>query len=71
MGNPVNLTKTRSVLHLESAYKDAYVNFDRGQLDTGEHDDGRHARISFEDWVEMGAPTKITLTIEPGDLLNE
>lgn len=28
------------------------------------------ARISHDDWVEMGQPFTVTISIEPGDVLN-
>jgi hypothetical protein len=28
------------------------------------------ARLRLDDWVDMGRPTEITVTVEPGDLLN-
>lgn len=36
-------------------------------------DDDPHPRayqMPLDDWVEMGSPDIITITIEPGDLLN-
>ena len=37
-------------------------------------DDGsiqRSCSIPHQDWDDMGRPTRVTVTIEPGDLLND
>jgi hypothetical protein len=62
MGAP--LIRTRAVLTLEP---------DAGQpLFSDQDDDGRWTTIVLDDfvWRDMGEPETITVTVEPGDLLN-
>lgn len=36
----------------------------------GDEDDPDYLNLSQEVWEDMGKPTAITVTIQPGDLLN-
>lgn len=57
------LEKTRSVLHFRSQIGQT-VRF-------GRPDDERGTILSALDWRDLGEPKEITVTIEPGDRLNE
>lgn len=68
MGAP--LVKTRTILK--------FVEFYRGEIPVFQPEDdeighGRMTRIEVDRdvWNDMGQPETITVTIEPGDLLNE
>lgn len=63
----VNLTKTRSIL-TRRGDDDLYARF----LSDTEDGDPRHVLYVERDlWHEMGQPSTLTITVEPGDLLNE
>lgn len=57
------LTKHRTLLHF-AYHADGVTHLYR-------EDRGEHYILPTRDFDEMGCPTTITLTIEPGDLLNE
>jgi hypothetical protein len=61
------LTKTRSILHATTR-SDGYLTFERilDEVDAPQ----RSIRIDEDDWYAMGEPGVVTVTIEPGDLLN-
>ncbi len=61
------LTKTRMVLHLRTAMADE-VEFSREPDEPG--DIPAIVWLSRTDWSDMGEPQTVTITIEPGDLLN-
>ena len=66
------LTKTRAVLDRHDAASTAtHVRFSyAADLAAGEAP--THAvDVERSDWIDMGEPDVITVTIEPGDLLNE
>lgn len=62
------LTKTRSILTL-SAVARHYVQFAQWDEEVGGLE--KFVQFDFEHWNDMGCPHQITVTIEPGDLLNE
>ena len=65
-----NLMKTRSVLeHQPHAGSPELVVF-TGPNDEGDESRGHILSVNREVWDEMGSPEAITVTIEPGDLLN-
>jgi hypothetical protein len=66
-----NLVATRTVMDLVAAYADSSVTFSREAEEGEDRFSRREIKFSYEDWVELGGPTKITVTIEPGDLLND
>jgi hypothetical protein len=62
------LTKHRTVLHLlESVATNALVSFGQEPIEGD-----RTVWVMFDraDWIDMGQPQQITVSIEPGDLLN-
>lgn len=60
------LTKTRTVLHrVEGTF--SY----RPAADAGETVRDQLVILDSEVWSEMGQPQTITVTVEPGDLLND
>lgn len=65
------LEKQRKVLQV------AIINIPDGQVTFGHEDEesvdgwALHYGMSTDDWEEMGAPDTITVTIEPGDKLND
>lgn len=64
-----HLAKTRRILHRLPGYAQGRVVFqahndDDGRLET-------EVTYSRHSWNDMGRPETITLTIEPGDHLNE
>lgn len=64
----VNLTKTRTILTHKGDDDDLYARF----LSDTEDGDPRHVLYMERDlWHEMGTPATVTVTVEPGDLLNE
>ena len=58
------LTKQRVVMDADYANAE-YIQF------TEEPGFARTIRLDRHDWADMGEPETITVTIEPGDLLNE
>lgn len=64
------LTKTRSVLTFQGA-DEFYARYISDISDEEEGGSLRHVSYLRVDlWDEMGRPDTITLTVEPGDLLN-
>lgn len=65
-----DLTRTRTVLPLASDLQDsegaAYF-----QATPDEEPSPCRVRVHPDVWEDMGRPTEITVTIEPGDLLND
>lgn len=72
MGAP--LSKTRTLLefaHVEGDDESAHPIFVASDDDPGETSVRRtEVRMDREVWQDMGEPHEITVTIEPGDLLN-
>lgn len=65
----IPLTSTRSILHLDGpAVGMEGVRFARIVDEPDEPQ--RHVSIDADLWDELGKPETITVTIEPGDLLN-
>lgn len=62
------LSKARSVLDLDGASAN-YATFSSRDEDTRKI--LRTATISAQDYAEMGRPEQVTVTIEPGDRLND
>lgn len=64
----ITLSKTTTVMHHELDVG-AHVKLVSRDDDTG----GIHraALMTRADWQDMGEPETITVTIEPGDLLND
>lgn len=63
------LTKTRSVIQIDGDPSEVFgVQFAGSDPDNLEY--WRFLGIDYGVWVELGSPTKVTITIEPGDLLN-
>ena len=61
------LTKQRVIMHRLSE-SDFTERFQEEYTDPG------HPRVLtmlFDDWADIGSPEVITVTIEPGDLLND
>lgn len=63
------ITKATTVMYRDGVYPN-FVSF------MEEQEDGlpvipRYLEISTEKWDDLGAPNVITLTIEPGDRLND
>ena len=60
------LERTRSVLRL--------IIFDSGYATFGSSGDPLSRRLTLkireDEWRELGEPNEVTITIEPGDLLN-
>lgn len=64
------LKQTRVVMQINPPLiSGAPVTFKSTYDDTGEI--YRDVRMSAQDWRDMGEPTEITLTITPGDGLND
>ena len=61
------LTKQRVIMH-RGVHTSACVRFQEDYIDPGHP---RNILISSADWLDMGCPEVITVTIEPGDLLND
>ena len=61
-------TKAEAVLTYDAIGRHGFITFDADLNDTGEID--RVVEITEEAWVDMGTPTVVTVTIEPGDRLN-
>jgi hypothetical protein len=57
------MTKRRIVLPLERAYPDC--------VDFSEEGSEEMISMAREAWDDMGEPKTITVTVEPGDLLND
>jgi hypothetical protein len=68
--NPVSLTRSRCVMDLDPGqiqYPDDPVFVCRHE-DTG--DITRTVVLATADWDLMGRPERVTVSVEPGDLLN-
>jgi len=63
----MKLTKQRVIMN-RGVHNSAYVRFQEEYTDPGH---SRYIVISHGDWVDMGSPETVTVTIEPGDLLND
>ena len=61
------LTKQRVILH-HVVTNDRQAIFCEHLDETGTP---RRMSIKAADWADMGSPETVTLTIEPGDLLND
>lgn len=68
------LSKTKSVIPLRRLHSKVGANGGRvyftQDVDDIDTDDRRSVFIPAELWVDLGEPTEITVTIEPGDQLN-
>lgn len=62
------LTKSRMVYEFDSIIDNVAIYFHISDDDTGE---SQVMDIPFEKFEDLGQPGHITVTIEPGDLLNE
>ena len=63
------LTKQQVVMHHVHGNEGAYTQwFQEDYTDRGHP---RNIVISRMDWADMGSPEVVTVTIEPGDLLND
>ena len=63
------LTKQQVIMHRSSvAWVNAGVMF---REDMDEPGIQRGITVSFSDWTDMGSPEILTVTLEPGDLLND
>ena len=60
------LTKTEIIFELIHAHPNS-----DGTAFFGTEVGGPHLEIPRSTWEDMGEPLKITVTIEPGDLLND
>lgn len=71
MGTPA-MTRTRSILERNTRLPDdTLVVFDHpAEADPADGDRVRTVALNRSDWVELGSPDEITVTIEPGDQLN-
>jgi hypothetical protein len=72
----MTMTKTRSVLHRRDP--NIAPNGGRGEVFQSPADgfpaEGeryQHVWLAATDWIDLGSPDTITVTIEPGDLLND
>lgn len=63
------VSKSRQVLEYQSIYPDGLVKYGREPDDVSD----RPASITFDRglYEDLGMPTKITVTIRPGDRLNK
>lgn len=63
------LTKAESVVHLveQPADEDVAVVF----TSSGEYTEYPYVFVDVDRWRDMGAPTVVTVTVEPGDRLND
>ena len=59
------LTKTEQLLDLDTGFERTHVVRFIGETSR------TRVTIITEDWKEMGRPKQISITIEPGDKLNE
>lgn len=68
------LGKRRIVADLSSTYSgkkgEAVFSYSEEPDDPYAPDVETTVRLPYADWIELGWPIKITLTIEPGDKLN-
>ena len=63
------IIKSQSVMHLDEALRsEGYAGFRNGE--PNREDVTRALAMDVDDWVDFGRPSTITITIEPGDLLN-
>ena len=62
-------TKQRVIMHRVWGNPGAYTQW--FQEDYTDHRHPRNMVISTVDWADMGSPEVVTVTIEPGDLLND
>ena len=63
------IIKSQSVMNLSLRDSDdGVVGFTNG--DPGTEDETKAYVMVIEDWEAFGRPTTITVTVEPGDLLN-
>ena len=71
-----DLIRSISILDYVSVSEDEtkvrFVNSPEGFFLEDDYDPSIHAaEISHEAWVDMGEPTQVTVTVEPGDNLND
>lgn len=68
----VTLEKTRTVLRLDTVFHTTYgfKLFDNLDPDDEESGQGHVMFLDGDVWKDLGSPDAITVTIEPGDLLN-
>lgn len=63
----VQLSKTRMIYDFDTQYDDVAIFFHTSDEETGE---SQILDIPIDKYNDLGQPSKITVTIEPGDLLN-
>lgn len=74
VNEPIRMMRTRSILKYRdmtagaSMLEPSYVTFEREKDEPEES--GRWITIDVNSWIDMGSPDTITVTVEPGDLLN-
>ena len=64
----VQLSKSRMIYDFDTQYDDVAIFFHISDEDTGE---SQVLDIPLDKYEALGSPEKITVTIEPGDLLND
>lgn len=69
------LTKSQTVLEVQMVSPVAGVVFTHPDRDAPSNDRSVHSdrefKMSYGDWVQFGYPNKVTISIEPGDKLNQ
>lgn len=67
------MTKTRSVLPHAGHSEDDGMEVFMCPPEPDPADQGRErvVKLANADWVDLGSPDTITVTVEPGDLLND
>lgn len=66
----VDLSQTRTVIPLASDIGSLYHPFFQRPPDDSSDTQCPRVTLDRDAWEEMGKPEKITVTIQPGDLLN-
>lgn len=66
----MSLLQTCTVMHLDRAESARAIAVFRVAPDDDNRDWVLEAHVSWQNWRDMGEPKTITVTIEPGDLLN-
>jgi hypothetical protein len=72
MSTAVRVTKKRTVYErdLPGSKAPAGGRWVRFQSDPGQLEGNAIYNMELDDWQELGEPNFITVTVEPGDLLN-
>lgn len=66
----MSLLQTCTVMRLDRAESERDMAIFRVWPDDDNHGHVIEAQVSWRNWQDMGEPTEITVTIEPGDHLN-